>query len=120
MELIFEQSVSGRRGSSIPKSDVGIKAEIPSKYKRTKDSHLPEVSELDAVRHFSKLSQRNFSVDTQFYPLGSCTMKYNPKFTERLARLSGFSDLHPLLSQLKGGEKLTQGALQVLFEMEQW
>jgi len=120
MELIFEKSFSGRCGYSLPPADVSTKAEIPSKYRRAKDAQLPEVSELDAVRHFSKLSQRNFSVDTHFYPLGSCTMKYNPKFTERLARLPGFAELHPLLPQLRGGEKLAQGALQVLYELEQW
>ncbi len=80
---------------------------------------MPEVAELDAVRHYTRLSQLNFSIDTQFYPLGSCTMKYNPKFTEALAGLAGFRDLHPLLPQLPGGEQLTQGALQVLYELEQ-
>src|SRR5262249_10958035 len=80
---------------------------------------LPEVSELEAVRHYTHLSQRNFSIDTHFYPLGSCTMKYNPKFTESLARLAGFTDLHPLLPQLQGGERLAQGALEVLYELEQ-
>ncbi|OGX24814.1 MAG: glycine dehydrogenase (aminomethyl-transferring) [Omnitrophica WOR_2 bacterium RIFCSPHIGHO2_02_FULL_48_11] len=119
MELIFEKSVTGRRGVRAPQSDVPVKAEIPRQYRRAKDSKLPEVSELDAVRHFTTLSQRNFSVDTNFYPLGSCTMKYNPKFTESLARLPGFMDLHPLLPQLPHGEKLTQGALEVLYEMDQ-
>ncbi len=119
MELIFEQSVPGRKGYSLPENDIPS-AQVPSQYKRAHDPQLPEVSELDAVRHFSRLSQRNFSVDTNFYPLGSCTMKYNPKFTESLARSHGFSHLHPLLPQLKGGEKLVQGALQVLYELEQW
>lgn len=120
MELIFEQSVKGRKGYSLPQRDVPAQADIPAQYKRSQDSQLPEVSELDVVRHFSKLSQRNFSVDTNFYPLGSCTMKYNPKFTESLARVPGFAELHPLLPQLKSGEKLTQGALQLLYEMEEW
>src|SRR3989338_5323262 len=115
MDLIFEKSVVGRRGFENPKSDVGIKAEVPAKYRRRSDCPFPELSELDVVRHFTALSQRNYSVDTNFYPLGSCTMKYNPKFTETVAQLSGFADLHPLLPQLKEGEKLTQGALQVLF-----
>ena len=84
------------------------------------DAPLPEVSELDVVRHYTRLSQKNFSIDTHFYPLGSCTMKYNPKFTEGLARLPGFTDLHPLLAQLSGGEQWTQGALQILYELEQW
>lgn len=120
MELIFEKSVSGRRGFRFPDSDVPVKAQVPGKYARTEDAPLAEVSELDAVRHYTHLSQRNFSIDTHFYPLGSCTMKYNPKFTEALARLAGFADLHPLLPQLQGGEMLTQGALEVLYELEQW
>ncbi|HLD69215.1 MAG TPA: aminomethyl-transferring glycine dehydrogenase subunit GcvPB, partial [Candidatus Omnitrophota bacterium] len=119
VELIFEKSVKDRRGFRNPKSDVPVKAELPSKYKRGKDSSLPQVSELDFIRHFTKLSHRNFSVDTNFYPLGSCTMKYNPRFTESVSRLSGFADLHPLLAQLPNGEKTTQGALKVLFDLEQ-
>ena len=120
MKLIFEKSVLGRRGFEVSKSDVDVKAEIPSKYKRKKDCPFPEVSELDVVRHFTALSQRNFSIDTHFYPLGSCTMKYNPKFTEDVAAIEGFSNLHPLLPQLKQGEDLVQGALEVLYDMEQW
>ncbi|HLD88519.1 MAG TPA: aminomethyl-transferring glycine dehydrogenase subunit GcvPB [Candidatus Omnitrophota bacterium] len=120
MELIFEKSVQGRRGFRFPNSDVPVKAQVPQKYARGNDAPLPEVSELDVVRHYTLLSQKNFSIDTHFYPLGSCTMKYNPKFTEALARLSGFADLHPLLPQLAGGEILTQGALEVLYELEQW
>ena len=119
MKLIFEKSVTGRRGVRAPKSDVPVKAELLKKYQRSRKLELPEVSELDAVRHFTALSQRNYSVDTNFYPLGSCTMKYNPKFTEKLAQLPGFAELHPLLPQLKNGEKLTQGALTVLYEMEE-
>lgn len=119
MQLIFEKSVAGRRGLRNPESDVNVRAQIADKYRRAKDAELPEVTELDVVRHFTALSQRNFSVDTQFYPLGSCTMKYNPKFTERIAQMPAFAQLHPLLPQLKQGEKLAQGALQVLYEMEQ-
>ena len=119
MQLIFEKSVEGRRGYCNPKSDVDVKAEMASQYKRAKDCPFPELSELEVVRHFTALSQRNFSVDTNFYPLGSCTMKYNPKFTESVAQIPGFSELHPLLPQLRGGEQLTQGALQVMYEMEQ-
>src|SRR3989338_5776250 len=115
MELVFEKSVKGRRGFRVPISDVSVKAEIPSEYCRAKPLQLPEISELDAVRHFTNLSQRNFSVDTNFYPLGSCTMKYNPKFTEKLARVPGFADLHPLLPQLPHGAELAQGALRVLY-----
>ena len=120
MELIFEKSVAGRRGFCFGSRDVPSKVSIPSPYARTEDAPWPEVSELDVVRHYTLLSQQNFSVDTHFYPLGSCTMKYNPKFTEALARLSGFTDLHPLLAQLSGGEGWTQGALQILYELEQW
>ena len=92
MSLIFEKSVKGRRGFRYPASDVGRKSIIPSNYARTDDAPLPEVSELDVVRHYTLLSQKNFSIDTHFYPLGSCTMKYNPKFTEALAHLAGFTD----------------------------
>ncbi len=120
MELIFEKSVSNRRGFRYPANDVGMRSSIPAKYARSEDAPLPEVSELDVVRHYTHLSQKNFSIDTHFYPLGSCTMKYNPKFTESLARLAGFADLHPLLPQLSGGEQLTQGALEVLYDLEQW
>ena len=120
MELIFERSVAGRKGFCFGPSDVPAQAHISSKYLRTQDAPLPEVSELDVVRHYTLLSQKNFSIDTHFYPLGSCTMKYNPKFTESLARLSGFTDLHPLLAQLSGGEQWAQGALQILYELEQW
>lgn len=118
MELIFEKSVSGRPGYQSPKSGVDKKGELDAKYKRSQDCPWPEVSELDVVRHYTTLSQRNFSVDTNFYPLGSCTMKYNPKFTEAIAQIPGFANLHPLLPQLKNGERLTQGALKVLFDLE--
>jgi glycine dehydrogenase subunit 2 len=118
MELIFEKSVKGRRGFRFPGSDVPLQAKIDANFARKQDAPLPEVAELDVTRHYTLLSQKNFSIDTHFYPLGSCTMKYNPKFTEALARLAGFTDLHPLLPQLAGGEKLTQGALQILHELE--
>ncbi|MBU0469652.1 MAG: aminomethyl-transferring glycine dehydrogenase subunit GcvPB [Candidatus Omnitrophica bacterium] len=118
MELIFEKSVEGRRGFLNPCSDVDVKASIPSSLKRAKDCELPEVSELDVVRHFTNLSKMNYSLDTNFYPLGSCTMKYNPRFTESIAQMQGFTDIHPLLPQLKKGELLTQGSLEVLYEMD--
>jgi glycine dehydrogenase subunit 2 len=118
MELIFEKNVKGRRGFRFPGSDVPLQAKIDANFARKQDAPLPEVAELDVTRHYTLLSQKNFSIDTHFYPLGSCTMKYNPKFTEALARLAGFTDLHPLLPQLAGGEKLTQGALQILHELE--
>ena len=120
MKLIFEKSVAGRRGFELQKSDVDVRAQVPPTLRRDKECPLPEVSELDVVRHFTLLSQKNFSVDTNFYPLGSCTMKYNPKFTEQAAAMEGFASLHPLLPQLADGEKLVQGALEVIYDMEQW
>lgn len=119
MHLIFERGVKGRKGFQVPLSDVPTKAKAPKEYKRAKDAPLPEVSELDVVRHFMQLSHRNFSVDANFYPLGSCTMKYNPKITEKLANVPGFVNLHPLLPQLRRGERFTQGALQIMYEMDQ-
>ena len=116
MRVIFEKSTPGRRGVGFPPSDVPTHAVLPPGCLRAAPAELPEVSELEAVRHFTRLSQRNFSVDTNFYPLGSCTMKYNPKFCEVVARLEGFSQLHPLLPQLRRGGMLTQGALGVLYE----
>jgi glycine dehydrogenase subunit 2 len=119
MELIFEKSRSERRGYSMPKSDVPLTAEMDSAYLRAQDVPWPEVSELDVVRHFTRLSRLNFSVDGNLYPLGSCTMKYNPRFTEAMAALTGFAGLHPLLPQLGKGAELVQGALCLLYEMEQ-
>lgn len=119
MELIFEKSVKGRRGIRLPDPDVPKAKKPDSKYFREKQAGLPEVSELDVVRHFTKLSQMNFSVDTNFYPLGSCTMKYNPKFTEDIAKLPGFSQLHPLMPQLGTLSSLAQGALEVLYNIEE-
>ena len=119
MRLIFEKSVSGRQGFKIPKKDVPLDAKIPKQYARDTAPHLPEVSELDVVRHYTNLSRMNFSVDTNFYPLGSCTMKYNPKFSEQVAKLPGFTDLHPLLPQLGGGGMLAQGSLEVVYRAEE-
>ncbi|MCK5215872.1 MAG: aminomethyl-transferring glycine dehydrogenase subunit GcvPB [Candidatus Omnitrophica bacterium] len=119
MKLIFEKSIPERPGFQVPRSDVGKKVKIDKKYTRSESASLPEVSELDCVRHFTQLSQRNYSVDTHFYPLGSCTMKYNPRFTENIANIRGFACLHPLLAQLPNGDHLTQGALQILYETEQ-
>ncbi len=118
MKLIYEQSVPGRKGARLPRQDVPQEPSIPDQYLRKTPPELPEVSELDVVRHFTALSKRNFGVDSNFYPLGSCTMKYNPKICEEAAGNSGFRDLHPLLPQLRRGGMLTQGALQVLYETE--
>ncbi len=115
--LIIERSVPGRRGFRLPPSDVpavDLEQALPAEARRTQAPHLPEVSEFDVVRHVTRLSQLNFAVDTHFYPLGSCTMKYNPKLNERVAALPGFAWTHPLQP---AGE--VQGLLQLLFELEQ-
>ncbi|OGS21082.1 MAG: glycine dehydrogenase (aminomethyl-transferring) [Elusimicrobia bacterium RIFOXYA2_FULL_39_19] len=118
MKLIFEKGVPDRVGAKLPKSDVPVSSKIPEKYVRKEDAQLPEVSELEAMRHYTELSRRNFGVDTNFYPLGSCTMKYNPKIDEEVSRYQGFVELHPLLPQLRHGGMLTQGALQVIYNTE--
>jgi glycine dehydrogenase subunit 2 len=120
MSLIFKKSVKGRTGVALPVSDVPGSHAIESRYCRAEDAELCELSELDTVRHFTALSRKNYGIDTNFYPLGSCTMKYNPKVTETIAALEGFSALHPLLPQLRRGGMLTQGALAVLYELEQF
>jgi glycine dehydrogenase subunit 2 len=118
MKLIFEKSVAGRRGVRTTRSDVATTIHIKQEFLRDKPAELMELSELDVIRHFTQLSHCNFGVDTNFYPLGSCTMKYNPKVAERIASYPGFAHLHPLLPQLRGGGMLTQGALAVLYEMD--
>ena len=119
MAVIFDKSVKGRVGYNLPKLDIPKTVELPKNLCRSKDAELPELSELDVVRHFTDLSTQNFGVDTNFYPLGSCTMKYNPKIAEKIAGLDGFAELHPLLPQLRRGGMLTQGALRVLYGLEQ-
>jgi glycine dehydrogenase subunit 2 len=118
MKLVFEKSVRGRRGVLAAPSDVPVSIHIREDLLRPKPANLPELSELDVVRHFTELSRRNFGVDSNFYPLGSCTMKYNPKVCERIAGYPGFAHLHPLLPQLRRGGMLTQGALAILYEMD--
>jgi glycine dehydrogenase subunit 2 len=113
--LVFELSSPGRMAFSLPESDVPVEpalAAVPAAYRRPDAAALPEVSELDLVRHYSRLSQMNYGVDTHFYPLGSCTMKYNPKINEDMARLGGFARLHPLAP-----EALSQGALTLMHEL---
>jgi glycine dehydrogenase subunit 2 len=120
-KLIYERSAPGRRADNLPRltaSEQECRVRIPHKYFRERPAELPELSEMEVVRHFTTLSRMNFSVDGNMYPLGSCTMKYNPKICERIAALDGFSLLHPLLPQLRGGGMLTQGALEVLYETE--
>lgn len=117
-KLIFEKSKPGRRGFSLPGIDVPTKPLselIPLEYLRAEAPRLPEVSELDAVRHFTGLSRLNHGVDSGFYPLGSCTMKYNPKINEDMARLPGFAALHPYQP-----EELSQGALELMFKTQQY
>ncbi len=93
--LIFELSKKGRRGYSLPKDSFGD-YQIPGEFRRQQDAALPECDELTVVRHYTNLSNNNFGVDTGFYPLGSCTMKYNPKINEEMAALPQFQNLHPL------------------------
>ena len=116
--LILNKGRSSRRGSSLPELDVPKKYAIPANLKREQPAKLPEVSELEVIRHYVNLSRKNLAIDTCFYPLGSCTMKYNPKLHERVAALPGFANLHPLMPQLRHGGALAQGALAVLYETE--
>ncbi len=115
--LLIDQSVKGRRAARIPVSPVSQPLEklVPSRLLRKKKPHLPEVTEFQVVRHFTRLSQLNFSIDTNFYPLGSCTMKYNPKTNDAMAALPGFKNLHPLAP-----DSSAQGMLELLHNLEQW
>ncbi|HZS34010.1 MAG TPA: aminomethyl-transferring glycine dehydrogenase subunit GcvPB [Methylomirabilota bacterium] len=113
--VIFELSVPGRVGFSLPEPDVPEADParlLPAAHLRRTPAALPEVSEFDAVRHYTRLSRMNYGVDTHFYPLGSCTMKYNPKVNEDMARLPGFARLHPLVP-----EEAAQGALALMGEL---
>ena len=115
--LIFERSIPGRRGYRLPPSDVPAHRRpdlVPEDHRRDGSPQLPEVAEIDVIRHYTRLSQLNFSVDTHFYPLGSCTMKYNPKLNDRIAALPGFAWVHPLQPASQ-----VQGLLQLLEELEQ-
>jgi len=116
-KTIFEKSVPGRCAVLPDPLDVP-RAELPEALRRTTPLALPEMSELDVVRHFTRLSQRNYGVDAQFYPLGSCTMKYNPKVAETVAALPGFAQLHPQLSGSEAYLEDCQGALELVYEME--
>ena len=117
MKTIFEKSVPGRTGVDAGAPRAGTAGKIDPKYLRKSDTGLPELSELDVVRHFVGLSQMNFSVDTHFYPLGSCTMKYNPKINEAVSALSGFADLHPFLAYIDPPS--AQGALEVIHRLSE-
>ena len=95
MKLVFERSQPGRRGGELARYPDLSTAEFPEELRRAEPPRLPEVAEPELLRHFTELSTRNFGIDTGFYPLGSCTMKYNPKVNERVAALPGHSRLHP-------------------------
>ena len=111
--VIFDLSATGRRAPTHAAAEPGA-LDLPAGVLRENPPVLPEVSELQVVRHFTRLSQRNFSIDTNFYPLGSCTMKYNPRICNRLAMLPEFSERHPLGSVEHG-----QGFLQCMFELQE-
>lgn len=115
--LIFESSTPGRIGYSLPEMDVpelDLEGLLPEGYLRSEEPELPEVSELDIMRHYTALSRRNHGVDSGFYPLGSCTMKYNPKINENVARFNGFAHVHPLQD-----ESSVQGALELLYDLQE-
>jgi glycine dehydrogenase subunit 2 len=112
-KLIYERSQRGRRGVEVPKPDLPV-PEVPDELARKEPPRLPELAEPEVLRHFTELSTRNFGIDTGFYPLGSCTMKYNPRVNERLAALPGFRDLHPLV-----GEEAAQGALELEWRLQE-
>ncbi|RWR15104.1 aminomethyl-transferring glycine dehydrogenase subunit GcvPB [Siminovitchia fortis] len=117
MPLIFEKSTPGRIGYSLPGLDVpeaDIEQCIPSGYLREEEPDLPEVSELDIMRHYTELSTHNHGIDSGFYPLGSCTMKYNPKINEAVARFPGFAHIHPLQP-----ESSVQGALELMYDLQE-
>ncbi len=118
MRTLFQKSVPGREGVWPEAPGLKIEDALPAGLLRKKPAGLPELSELDVVRHYTRLSRMNFGVDSNFYPLGSCTMKYNPKFTETAAAMPGFTRLHPVLPQLMGAGQLCQGALEVMYELE--
>jgi len=115
-KLVFEIGSPGSEGYVLPECDVpagNIEELIPGKFLRQSAPLLPEVGEADAIRHFTALSLRNYGVDTGFYPLGSCTMKYNPKVNEDIARFSGFAGMHPYQP-----EELAQGCLELMYRLE--
>lgn len=117
-QTLFEISSPGRKGYSLPQTQVPeLKPEevIPKHLLRSQKAKLPEISEFDAVRHFTRLSQWNYSIDTVFYPLGSCTMKYNPRINEEVARLPGFALTHPY--QL---EDFIQGNLELMYDLQNY
>ncbi|NBJ70177.1 MULTISPECIES: aminomethyl-transferring glycine dehydrogenase subunit GcvPB [Clostridia] len=114
--LIFERSKAGRIGYSLPElevPDIDLAEELEETYIRKEAPDLPEISELDLMRHYTALSNRNYGVDSGFYPLGSCTMKYNPKMNEDVARMDGFSHIHP-----DQPESSVQGAMEMMYDLQ--
>ena len=113
MKLIYEKSQAGRRGLGVPKPELPV-PEVPEALRRKEPPRLPELAEPEVLRHFTELSTRNFGIDTGFYPLGSCTMKYNPRINERLVGLPGFAALHPLVE-----DDAAQGALELEWNLQE-
>ena len=112
-KLIFEKSIKGMTGVTL--TDENLECDfIKPEFLRKEAPILPEVSELETMRHFKELSDKNFCVETGFYPLGSCTMKYNPKVNEYLASLEGFTNLHPLQS-----DEDAQGSLELMYRLQE-
>ncbi|BFL78470.1 aminomethyl-transferring glycine dehydrogenase subunit GcvPB [Staphylococcus hominis subsp. novobiosepticus] len=115
--LIFERSREGRYAYSLPQSNIktdSVERILDDKFIRKNKAEFPEVAELDLVRHYTELSNKNFGVDSGFYPLGSCTMKYNPKINEKVARISGFAESHPLQE-----EEQIQGSLEIIYSLQE-
>jgi len=114
VKLIYEKSQSGRRGGEPPRYEGLPRVDVPEELRRTEPPRLPELAEPEILRHFTELSTRNYGIDTGFYPLGSCTMKHNPRINERLAALPGFAHLHPLQE-----EDGSQGALELMWRLQE-
>lgn len=115
--LIFERSKKDRYAYTLPKQEIhnnSVERLLDDKFIRKNKAEFPEVSELDLVRHYTELSNKNFGVDSGFYPLGSCTMKYNPKINEKVARISGFAEAHPLQE-----ESQVQGSLEIIYNLQE-
>src|SRR6476619_2710982 len=117
-QLIFERSQEGRAGYSLPPLDVdesSLDEIIPGEFQRDDDlAGMPEVTEVVVVRHFTRISTWNYSIDQGMYPLGSCTMKYNSRLNEKTARIGGFASLHPLAP-----EAGSQGAMELIFRLQE-
>src|SRR5689334_8767662 len=115
-QLIFEQSQTGRIGYRLPALDVDeAELNIPSEFRRDDDLEgMPEVSEVDVIRHFVRMSTWNYSIDLGMYPLGSCTMKYNSRLNEKVARIAGLANLHPLAPETEA-----QGALELIYRLQE-